>query len=72
MTVDELRNHLNDSYYLGMWPTTYSVDKETYINVCNYIFEKASKEPNDQINKINIYIGEHNKILFKNVELIPI
>lgn len=70
MTAQELKNHLNNEFESCIWPRTYEVDYETYANVCNYIFELASKGPSDQINKINIYIGGNNKILFKSVELL--
>lgn len=74
MTTEELRIKFIYEFGLGEWPRTYEVDAETYINVCNSIFEWAEK---DQLVAeitgvifIRIALGPNRKIMFKNVELL--
>jgi hypothetical protein len=42
MTSNELRNYFNNTFGLKeKWPATYEVNAETYVNVCQAIFEKG-------------------------------
>ncbi len=74
MTNLELLRKLNNVYGLDKWPETFEVDAETYGNVCQSMFDyKVSilKEQNTTYpNVIDILVGSHNGLMFKNVELI--
>jgi hypothetical protein len=82
MTTDELHKLFNEEFGLNSWPITYEVDHETYANVCQSIFIHNAKDAKlfwdnienrkakSDLKAISILIGEHNGIMFKNVELI--
>ena len=68
MTTEELRNEMNRNFRVNQsWPKEYAVDAETYANVCQFIFEVKTRDPDGFI---LIAIGEKRGIMFKNVELI--
>jgi hypothetical protein len=76
MTIEQLTELFNKTFGLSPWPETYEVDHQTYANVCQAIF----KNKGERVFDINIYrdgtrfievaIGSHGGIKFKNVELI--
>jgi len=69
MTTTELRKKFNSQFGIGVdWPKTYEVDAETYGNVCQSIFNNLREKY--EYNVIEISLGEHGGIMFKNVELI--
>ncbi|KKN41443.1 hypothetical protein LCGC14_0723140 [marine sediment metagenome] len=71
MTSHELRRRFNNEFGLGAWPLTYTVDYETYANVCQDIFNKAKPVAMiTSISRIEIGIGPARGIFFKNVELV--
>lgn len=68
MTAGELRNKMNTDYGVGEWPKTLEVDPETYANACQAIFH--SKEFMMDSLYIQVALGEHKGIMFRNVELL--
>lgn len=65
MTSSELREH----FHLLGYPSTFKVDHVTYANVCQDIFNwKITNYTEDQF--VEIALGPHGGIMFKNVELI--
>lgn len=64
MTTQELVQHLNTTFAFNPWPKTYTVDADTYANVCHTIFN------NSYIHPVAVSIGPNGGIMFKNVELI--
>lgn len=69
MTANELRKQFNDTYGLREWPKTFKVTPETYAHVCNDIFQIKNKHNHSNLNIIEIAVGSHGGIMFKNVEL---
>lgn len=72
MTVEELTKFFNDTWGLTRWPPNWEVDAETYANVCQEVFNRASKylQVLDDNYIINVVVGPNHGIMFKNVELI--
>ncbi len=75
MTTQELRKYFNDTFGLEDWPKSFEVDKQTYANCCQEIFNWHVEHGNMAIDTrgyqfIRITLGPNNGILFKNVELI--
>jgi hypothetical protein len=76
MTVKQLTDYFNQNY--GMFkafPETYEVDADTYADVCHHLFllkatemEEVGIEPIKFFAKV--WLGKHNGVLFKGVELI--
>lgn len=77
MTAEQLIKRFNNKYEIGKeWPKTHEVDMSTYGNVIDFII-KNRIECKDFIEilgykMIELPVGEHGGIMFKNVELIPI
>jgi hypothetical protein len=75
MNSDELAAHFDNEFGLTEWPKVYYVDAYTSASVCQAIFnwkvtegfyaKRGTKEV-----FIEVAIGPHNGIVFKNVELI--
>jgi len=76
MTTIELRNYLKDNFRLDEpFPETFEVDAETYANVCQFLFNLKAEEMEEHgIEPIKymakVWLGKHNGVLFKGVELI--
>lgn len=77
MTAEQLIKRFNNKYEIGKeWPKTHEVDMSTYGNVIDAII-KNRIETKDFIEilgyrMIELSVGEHGGIFFKNVELIPV
>ena len=67
MTSNELRFMFNNLYGMNEWPSKYTVDHETYANVCQECFNQQ-REIKFGIAKIAL--GINRGIMFKGVELI--
>jgi len=68
MTTNELSKHFNS---LTSYPTTFEVDKDTYSNCCQAVFEycvETRQYFNPKI--VLVALGPNNGLMFKNVELI--
>jgi len=72
MTAQTLREYLNTEYGLKKpWPKTLEVDAHTYACACQEIFDTFEKETVGNVGYlIELALGPHNGIMFKNVELI--
>lgn len=66
MTPHELYQKLIDNKY----PLTYEVDAATYGLVCQMIFNDTAKLKINYITRVDVSVGLHNGIMFKNTELI--
>lgn len=77
-TVEELRKYFNTEFGIGEWPKQFEVSAELYGRCCQVIFDRAQKSNIQKIFRkglgdlglIEVVIGEHGGIMFKNVELI--
>lgn len=74
MTANELIDKFNNEFGLSTWPETYEVDANTYANVCQLIFESKLDYDDymsiDKYRVVNISLGKHGGIIYRNVELI--
>ena len=61
MTAEELIHEMNTVFGLNEWPKTYQVTPETYGYACQSVFDATP---------MKIYLGPHNGLLFRGVELL--
>jgi hypothetical protein len=71
MTVNELRDKINEQLSNHSGYSQMHVDHKTYANVCQFIFDKIAESDNTgSIERISIAIGLNNGIMFKGFELL--
>ena len=78
MTASELMSHFNRIYGMDKRPQTYEVDSDTYANCCQFLLDRAEIDNESTVLRTGIgdlsrrmlYVGIHNGLMFKGVELI--
>lgn len=65
MTTAELRQRLYEEGY----PPQFPVDSQTYANACQEVFNHLNQEC-ENMGVIEVWVGSHNGLMFKNTELI--
>ena len=77
LTVEQFTRMLNTNYGMKEWPKELIVDAETYANCCQAVINHADEKDLGGFETwfgfyrgVKIAIGNHNGIIFKNVELI--
>lgn len=68
MTAEQLIEKFNNDFGINPWPKTYGVDKETYAECCQYVFDDLLERDGGPL--ITLSIGPNGGLLLKGIELI--
>lgn len=70
MTAKEFISHIANDYPLGAIPKTLGVSKDTYINLCQYLFTHLEAEYYSNFCAITLLLSPRKNLMFRNVEII--